>query len=116
VPTYAYDVLLGQMERARTQDDVDRLVREYSIYVRGLLEDKHPSSEVTAERIVTHVGKDIGWMLGEIGHQARERILPMLPEQVQHPIMGRDFDVSIDEMMLAGAAWAQGLPRGGTHA
>jgi hypothetical protein len=40
----------------------------------------------------------------------------MLPEHVQHPIMGREFDVSIDELMLAGAAWVQGLPRGHTRA
>lgn len=111
--TYPYDVALGQLERATTQDDVDTLLREYSIYVRGMLEDQHPAAGVTAERIVEHVGKDIGWLLGEIGHEARARVVPMLPEQVQHPVMGREFDVSIDELMLAGAAWIRGLPRGG---
>lgn len=111
--TYAYDVMLGQLERAQTQNDVDTLIREYSIYVRGMLESQYPSKEVTAERIVRHVGADVGWMLGEISSMARQHIVPMLPEQVQHPVLGRDFDVSIDELMLAGANWIQGLPRGG---
>jgi hypothetical protein len=114
--TYPYDVTLGQLERATTQEDVDTLLREYTIYVRGMLEDKHPASEVTAERIVEHVGADVGWLLGEVGADVRARVMPMLPEQVQHPVVGRKFDVSIDELLLAGAAWVQGLPRGGARA
>lgn len=113
--TYAYDVVIGQLERATTQEDVDQIIHDYSIYVRGMLEDQHPAAEVTAERIVEHVGKDIGWLLGEIGPEARSRVMPMLPDQVQHPVVGREFDVSIDELMLAGAKWVQGLPRGGSR-
>ena len=110
--TYAYDVLLGQMERAETQDDVDQLVRDYSIYVRGMLESHHPPAEVTAERILKHVGMDVGWLLGELGSRVRERIMPMMPEQVQHPVVGREFNVGVDKTVLAGARWAQGLPKG----
>lgn len=114
--TYAYDVVLNQLDKATTQEDVDELLHDYSIYVRGMLEDKHPSSEVTAERIIEHVAQDIGWLLGEIGAAARERVVPFLPDVVQHPLLGRDFDAGLNELLLAGARWVQGLPRGGARA
>lgn len=111
--TYAYEVLLGQLDHAAlTREDLEEAIHDYSIYVRGMLEAQHPAAEVTAERIVTHVGKDIGWLLGEISTHARQRVQELLP-WVEHPITGRDYDVAIDELMLAGARWVQGLPRGG---
>lgn len=104
--TYPYDVVIGQLEHARSQDDVDQLLRDYRIYTRGSLESAYSASEA-AELVDEHVAKNVGWLLGEISEDARRRVLQWLPENVSHPVLGRTVERLNDhELVLRGAEWA----------
>lgn len=109
--TYAYDVLLGQMCEATTQEHVDAMLRDYRIYLRGMLEDKHSAADARP-MIEPHLHSDVGWLLGELSADERARLVPMLPPEVKHPILGRTIERLSDEQLVAGGAkWArEGLP------
>jgi hypothetical protein len=95
----AYHEVVPRLARLSSREDADRLLLKYAEAIAA-------SSGVSPDRAMQLAVGNVGWLLGELGEDERARALEHLPEEVEHPIMGRRVERGSDEQLLTeGALW-----------
>lgn len=98
---------ITRLEALDSREAAEELLSEYADELHP-----HPLRLSLASDRMAVAKRDIGWLLGELSESGRDGALRWLPGDIEHPILGRDFDRTPKEMLELGAKAMLNMKRG----